>query len=64
MNFIRYAEKEGFKHFLIHDMGTGPNSGDYVYVKGTPENMADELYNSDVYFQRIGLNMLNPRIRL
>ena len=64
MNFIRYAEKEGFSHFLVHDMGTGPNSGDYVYVKGSPEKMADELYNSDAYFQRTGLNMLNPRIRL
>ena len=45
-------------------MGTGPNSGDYVYVKGSPEKMADELYNSNAYFQRIGINLLTPRIRL
>ena len=64
MNFIRYAEKEEFKHFLVHDMGTGPNSGDYVYVKGTPEKMADELFNSDAYFQKIGMNLLTPRIRM
>ena len=64
MNFVRYADKEGFSHFLTHDMGTGPNSGDYVYVKGSPEKMADELYNSNAYFQRIGINLLTPRIRL
>ena len=65
INFIRYANKEGFSHFLVHDMGgASTGNGNYVYVKGSPEQMADELFNSDAYFQRIGANMLTPRIRL
>tara|TARA_R110000782_G_scaffold230354_1_gene316645 strand:- start:1 stop:1218 length:1218 start_codon:yes stop_codon:yes gene_type:complete len=65
INFIRYAEKEGFSHFLVHDMGgDSTGNGNYVYVKGSPEKMADELFNSDAYFQRIGINLLTPRIRL
>jgi len=65
INFIRYAEKEGFSHFLVHDMGgASTGNGNYVYVKGSPEKMADELFNSDAYFQRIGINLLTPRIRL
>ena len=65
INFIRYAEKEGFSHFLVHDMGgASTGNGNYVYVKGSPEKMADEIFNSDAYFQRIGINLLTPRIRL
>ena len=65
INFIRYANKEGFSHFLVHDMGgASTGNGNYVYVKGSPEKMADELFNSDAYFQRIGANLLTPRIRL
>ena len=65
INFIRYANKEGFSHFLVHDMGgASTGNGNYVYVKGSPEEMADELFNSDAYFQRIGINLLTPRIRL
>jgi len=65
INFVRYANKEGFSHFLVHDMGgASTGNGNYVYVKGSPEKMADELFNSDAYFQRIGANLLTPRIRL
>jgi len=65
INFIRYAEKEGFSHFLVHDMGgASKGNGNYVYVKGSPEKMADEIFNSDAYFERIGINLLTPRIRL
>jgi len=66
MNFIRYATKEGFTHFLTHDYGgssAAPDNGEYVYVSGTPESMADQLFNSDAYFQGIGINNLRPRIR-
>jgi hypothetical protein len=66
MNFIRYAKEEGFPHFLVHDMGqsSGPSTGEYVYVSGTPEVMSDKLFDSPAYFQDIGLNNVNPRIRL
>ena len=65
MNFVRYANKEGFDHFLIHDYGQGgSNNGEYIYVSGTPEEMADELYDSDVEFELIGINNLRPRIYL
>lgn len=65
MNFVRYANKEGFEHFLIHDYGQGgSNNGEYIYVSGTPEAMANELYDSDVEFESIGINNLRPRIYL
>lgn len=66
MNFIRYAKEENFPHFLVHDMGqsSGPSTGEYVYVSGTPEEMSDQLFDSPAYFQDIGLNNVNPRIRL
>ena len=66
MNFIRYATKEGFTHFLTHDYGgasAAPDNGEYVYVSGTPESMADQLFDSDAYFQGIGVTNLRPRIR-
>jgi hypothetical protein len=66
MNFVRYATKEGFTHFLTHDYGgasAAPDNGEYVYVFGTPESMADQLFDSDAYFQGIGINNLRPRIR-
>jgi hypothetical protein len=66
INFIRYAKEENFPHFLVHDMGqsSGPGTGEYVYVSGTPEEMSDQLFDSPAYFQDIGLNNVNPRIRL
>jgi len=65
MNFVRYANKEGFSHFLVHDYGQGgSNNGEYIYVSGSPEKMADELYNSDVEFENIGITNLRPRILL
>jgi len=66
MNFIRYASKEGFTHFLAHDYGaSAPSVGEYVYVSGTPEEMANQLRDSldPNHFQPIGLNNLRPRIR-
>lgn len=65
MNFVRYADKEGFNHFLVHDYGQGgSNNGEYIYVSGDPEKMASELFNSEVEFENIGLNNLRPRIIL
>jgi len=63
MNFIRYAEKEGFNHFLAHDFGTkGPNTGEYIYVKGSPEEMAKQLKQAGVKFEKLAYNNLRPRI--
>lgn len=65
MNFVRYADKEGFNHFLVHDYGQGgSNNGEYIYVSGDPEKMARELFDSEVEFENIGLNNLRPRIIL
>tara|TARA_R100001591_G_scaffold14582_1_gene21066 strand:- start:1652 stop:2878 length:1227 start_codon:yes stop_codon:yes gene_type:complete len=66
MNFVRYANKTpGFDHFLIHDYGKGgSNEGEYIYVSGTPEDMAEELFNSEVEFEKIGPKNLRPRIYL
>ena len=65
MNFIRYADKEGFNHFLVHDYGQGgSNNGEYIYVSGDSKKMADELFNSEVEFENIGINNLRPRIIL
>ena len=65
MNFIRYAGKEGFKHFLSHDYGSkegAPNKGDYIYVSGDPKTMANKLKAGGVKFQTITPNLLRPRI--
>ena len=63
MNFIRYAEKEGFNHFLVHDFGaSGANTGKYIYVSGNPEEMANQLKANGVQFQTITPNLLRPRI--
>lgn len=63
MNFIRYASKEGFSHFLTHDFGAkGPNTGQYLYVKGSPEEMAQQLKQSGVKFEKLSPNNLRPRI--
>lgn len=65
MNFVRYADKEGFNHFLVHDYGQGgSNNGEYIYVSGDPQKMASELFDSEVEFENIGLNNLRPRIIL
>ena len=65
MNFVRYAGKEGFNHFLVHDYGQGgSNNGEYIYVSGEPKKMADELFDSEVEFENIGINNLRPRIIL
>jgi hypothetical protein len=66
MNFIRYAQEEKFPHFLVHDMGQkgASNTGEYVYVSGDAKSMSDQLFKSPAYFQDIGLNNVNPRIRL
>ena len=40
------------------------NTGEYVYVSGDAKSMSDQLFKSPAYFQDIGLNNVNPRIRL
>ena len=75
INFIMYAAKEGFTHFLAHDFGaikqgrdepgTGDpqNSGAYVYVTGSPGQMAAQLLNfKSAYFEPIKPTNIRPRI--
>ena len=63
MNFIRYSGKEGFNHFLAHDFGaSGPNTGEYIYVKGSPEEMANQLKSAGAKFEYLTPNNLRPRI--
>ena len=65
MNFIRYANSEGFTHFLSHDYGESkgsPNNGAYIYVSGNGEAMAQKLKDGGVKFQTITPNLLRPRI--
>ena len=65
MNFIRYANAEGFTHFLSHDYGSkkgAPNQGNYIYVSGDANKMADKLKAGGVKFQTITPNLLRPRI--
>jgi len=65
MNFIRYANAEGFTHFLSHDYGSkdgAPNNGDYIYVSGDANKMAEKLKKGGVKFQTITPNLLRPRI--
>ena len=65
MNFIRYAKAEGFTHFLTHDYGTSssaPNKGNYIYVSGDAETMANKLASGGVKFEVITPNVLRPRI--
>ena len=65
INFIRYAGSEqGFEHFIVHDTGsTDKGKGEYVYVGGSPEDMAQDLYDAGVQFQAIAPNLLGgPRV--
>ena len=63
MNFIRYASREGFNHFLAHDFGAkGPNTGAYIYVSGSPEEMANQLKSAGAKFEKLTPNNLRPRI--
>ena len=67
INFIRYADAEGFTHFIVHDTGSknkkAIGNGQYVYVSGSPEDMAQDLYDADVQFQGIHPNLVGgPRM--
>ena len=63
MNLYRYVAKEGFKHFLAHDFGSGAaNTGKYVYAGGTPQEIVDGIRKTDVKFQKLSPNNLRPRI--
>ena len=69
LNFIEYAEDEGFGHFMAHDFGTkGDNTGRYVFVSGNPLQMALGLLASannpgqGVKFEKVGRSNLRPRI--
>tara|TARA_R110002020_G_scaffold7228_1_gene30630 strand:+ start:1135 stop:2799 length:1665 start_codon:yes stop_codon:yes gene_type:complete len=81
MNFVRYASREGFDNFALHDYGqiskggllksgdpaagTPLNSGAYVYVSGTPIQMANKLAaRENVGFGKIKWNEGRPRIGL
>tara|TARA_R110002110_G_C13346429_1_gene708150 strand:- start:47 stop:1279 length:1233 start_codon:yes stop_codon:yes gene_type:complete len=76
INFIMYASKEGFTHFLAHDFGAAKelpsggvksgsarNTGGYIYVTGTPEEMAEQLLDAKkAYFEPISPKNVRPRI--
>ena len=63
MNFMKYAEREGYKHFLVHDYGAkGSNTGSYIYVSGSPSQMADALAANGAKFQGISPNLFRPRM--
>ena len=64
MSFFEYANEEQFKHFMAHDIGAagGGDLGKYVYVSGSPLEMAEKLRNSGVKFEKIAYNKLRPRI--
>ena len=63
MNLYRYVAKEGFKHFLAHDFGSGAaNTGKYVYAGGNPQEIVDGIRKTDVKFQKLSPNNLRPRI--
>ena len=67
INFIRYADKDNFTHFIVHDTGSkgkdAVGSGQYVYVSGSPEDMAQDLYDAGVQFQGIHPNLVGgPRM--
>ena len=63
MNFIQYATKENYKHFLVHDYGAkGGNTGKFIYVSGSPDSMAEDLIRLGVNFQGISPNLYRPRM--
>ena len=70
IHFYNYIEKEGFTHFLAHDMGqkskkgikTIIGDGEYIYVSGTPGEMADKLIEAGATFEKVGFNNMRPRI--
>tara|TARA_R110000803_G_scaffold151409_4_gene216554 strand:- start:204 stop:1511 length:1308 start_codon:yes stop_codon:yes gene_type:complete len=70
IHFYNYVEGEGFTHFLAHDMGQKSKkgiksiigNGEYIYVKGTPGEMADALMEAGAAFEKTTFNNMRPRI--
>ena len=70
IHFYNYVEDEGFTHFLAHDMGQKSKKGiksivgdgEYIYVKGTPGEMADKLMEAGATFEKTTFNNMRPRI--
>ena len=63
MSFYEYANEEGFSNFMAHDIGeAGSDQGKYVFVSGDALQMAENLRDSGVKFQKIAYNRLRPRI--
>ena len=64
LNFIEYAEKEQFKHFMAHNVGAKGvgQDGLYVYVSGSPLEMARGLLASNARFEKVSRSNLRPRI--
>ena len=62
-NFQKYAVDKKFKHFIAHDYGArGSNSGEYIYVTGTPVEMAKQLKELGARFEPVYGKMFEPRI--
>ena len=70
IHFYNYVvsneENKRFTHFLAHDMGKKQNiiigDGEYIYVSGTPGEMADKLMEAGATFEKTSFNNMSPRI--
>ena len=70
IHFYNYVvsneENKRFTHFLAHDMGKKQNiiigDGEYIYVSGTPGEMADKLMEAGATFEKTSFNNMRPRI--
>jgi hypothetical protein len=65
LNFHVYHKEEDFKCFIACDYGStkAGNSGLYVFVNGSVDDMADKLLaTSEAKFQTISANNIKPRI--
>jgi hypothetical protein len=62
MNLYRYANKEQYRHFLVHDFGkAGDNTGKYVYGGGSPESIVNSV-RGKAKFDKLSWNDCRPRI--
>jgi len=70
IHFYNYVKTHEFTHFLAHDMGQKSKkgvksiigNGEYIYVKGTPGQMADKLIEAGATFEKTTFNNMRPRI--
>ena len=62
MNLYRYANKEQYRHFLVHDFGkAGTNTGKYAYGGGSPDSIVNSI-RGKAKFDKLSWNDCRPRI--